>query len=70
MLEKELKIAEELAFLAGALALRLQAGLEVHNKPDGLGPVSDADIAANQLITNGLKEFPRRSDSQRREFCW
>jgi 3'(2'), 5'-bisphosphate nucleotidase len=59
MLEKELKIAEELAFLAGALALRLQASLEVHNKPDGLGPVSNADIAADKLITNGLlKNFP------------
>lgn len=55
----ELAKAEELALLAGRLALSLQANLTVTQKPFGNGPVSNGDLAADHLITEDLQDsFP------------
>lgn len=56
---RELKKAQELAYAAGQLALKLQANLHVTQKPLGHGPVSNGDLAADKLISEGLlQSFP------------
>lgn len=58
-LEKELAIAKNLAIQGGHLALKLRHNLQVTNKAHGEGPVSNADVAIDQLICEKLKqEFP------------
>lgn len=55
---KELELAELLARQAGELILRLRANMIVHIKP-GEGLVTDADLAADELIRTGISEnFP------------
>lgn len=58
-LSAELKVAEQLARQAGALVLTMQSTATVSHKPGDEGPVTDADIAADQIICSGLRAaFP------------
>jgi 3'-phosphoadenosine 5'-phosphosulfate (PAPS) 3'-phosphatase len=58
-LELEVQVAEELARRAGAVALGLQKNGNVDYKPDGAGPVTEGDYAADQIIREGLfAHFP------------
>lgn len=58
-LSPELKVAEQLARRAGALVLSMQSTATVSHKPGDEGPVTDADIAADQIICDGLRgAFP------------
>jgi 3'(2'), 5'-bisphosphate nucleotidase len=58
--DRELHIARRLALDAGALLLEVYATVfSVREKPDGAGPVTDADARADELIVDGLRsEFP------------
>lgn len=58
--EKELEIAKGLAREAGALILEVAArGYEVRDKPEEGGPVTEADLRANDWIERGLRAaFP------------
>ncbi|MFO7156550.1 MAG: 3'(2'),5'-bisphosphate nucleotidase CysQ [Pseudomonadota bacterium] len=57
---KELEVARRLAREAGALILEVgRRGYAVEEKPAGGGPVTEADLRANDLIERGLREaFP------------
>lgn len=59
-LEKELEIAKRLAREAGALILEVaERGYEVRDKPEEGGPVTEADLRANEWIERGLRQaFP------------
>ncbi len=58
-LDKELAIAEQLVRHAGSLTLRMRDDLRISHKPRGLGPVTNADVAVDDLIVQRLaKEFP------------
>lgn len=58
-LTKELIIAEELARIAGHMALAMRDELVVNHKPNGEGPVTNADIAIDNFIVDELrKKFP------------
>ncbi|HYX91722.1 MAG TPA: 3'(2'),5'-bisphosphate nucleotidase CysQ [Myxococcaceae bacterium] len=59
-LSRELEVARELAFQAGAILLEVYATeFTVWQKPGGAGPVTDADARANELIVAALhREFP------------
>ena len=60
-LEHERDVAAQLAREAGQLALQVRAaGLNTQEKPDGAGPVTDADRAADAYIRQGLgRHFPQ-----------
>jgi 3'(2'), 5'-bisphosphate nucleotidase len=59
-LERELDVALRLAREAGRVLLEVYAtSFAVREKPDGGGPVTDADARANALIVDALRaEFP------------
>ena len=59
-LERELHVALRLAREAGRVLLEVYAtSFAVREKPDGGGPVTDADARANALIVDALRaEFP------------
>lgn len=60
-LERELMVAVELATKAGEEIVRIRAahGLGTVQKAGGQGPVTEADLAADRLICDGLREaFP------------
>src|ERR671931_276196 len=59
-LSRELEVARELAFQAGAILLEVYATeFTVWQKPGGAGPVTDADARANERIVTALhREFP------------
>lgn len=58
-LKAELDLALDLARQGGALSLAMQDDLTVSHKAHGLGPVSDADMAIDQLICKALaSRFP------------
>lgn len=58
--ERELEVAKRLAREAGALILEIaEKGYEVREKPEEGGPVTEADLRANEWIDRGLREaFP------------
>lgn len=59
-LNEELVVAEELARIAGSLALQLRENLTVTLKPLGQGPVTNADIAIDKYICKKLTDrFPK-----------
>src|SRR5688572_20784362 len=59
MLSTELIICEQLAREAGARALALQHVGTVHYKDNAQGPVTQGDLAANDIICSGLaRHFP------------
>lgn len=58
-LEKEMCIAQELAQSAGKVAKTLQSNPSFTFKKDGDGPVSEADLKADEMIRAGLcTHFP------------
>lgn len=58
-LSLELTIAQEIARIGGATALRKQSNLKVRYKPENQGPVSDADIFIDDFLCRELKKhFP------------
>jgi 3'(2'), 5'-bisphosphate nucleotidase len=58
-LEHELKVAKSIAIKGGKLALSLRNNLAITQKANGEGPVTNADIAVDQLLVSELaKEFP------------
>lgn len=57
--EHEMHTAQKLARIAGEMAKSMKAGSIFIQKQNGEGPVSEADLKADLIITNGLKEqFP------------
>ena len=82
VLARELDIATRLAREAGRLVLEVYGtAFDVDEKPDGQGPVTEADRRANTLLVDGLRrafptddivaeESPDRSQHRDRERCW
>jgi 3'(2'), 5'-bisphosphate nucleotidase len=81
-LERELALARRLAREAGELLLEVYAaGFAVEEKPDGGGPVTEADTRANAFLVGALREAfpgdgvvaeesPDTSDAARAGRCW
>lgn len=58
-LDRELFFASTLIRNAGQMALDLRNNLSITNKPNGEGPVTNADLAIDQYIIQEIsKEFP------------
>jgi 3'(2'), 5'-bisphosphate nucleotidase len=57
--QKEVLVAQKLAQKAGEMAKSLQTNILFSQKKDGAGPVSEADLKADEIIRTGLAaEFP------------
>lgn len=57
--QREAEIARDLALAAGNLALDLQGRVAVREKAGGEGPVTEADLAVETLLIEGLERaFP------------
>lgn len=58
-LTRELEAACDLAQRAGTMALSLRGKLKISHKPNGEGPVTNADIAIDEFVCKELlKKFP------------
>lgn len=69
-LENELNVARNLAQKAGSMALELRDKLTIAHKPNGQGPVTNADIVIDRFIVQNLaSQFPKDRIISEETYC-